>query len=252
MNRSTRLAFAPLLLLSPLLASARADGLVLRFAGDVTVVRWVIDEANSLGPPDAALTSMLDSESPRSGAEMVLSAFTEEATYSSAGLATLLGVSEALLLTVDAVAVEANRVPDLQTPDTYETSTHTFDDGAGSRGVANVFAGAFDAEIVARPTIPAFAYDTFFGTATPPPAGGVVTYAFLLFDFAAAPGDPIDLLTPGFSWRVRGVGFFPPRTPDPDFFAIVVPAPEPSAAVLAEFAGLGLVALAARRGGATR
>lgn len=249
MSCAVRLAHAlvPCLLLAASLAPAPAAALTLRFAGSVSVVQNVTAEDNSLGPPDAALANMHGPEPtyPVPG-DLILSDFGEEVAYGTAGLASLLGVSEALLLAADAIAVEVGRVPQGGTPDGYETSTHTFSDGAGSREVGNVYLGAFDPEIVARPTIFASEYDAFFGTTTPPPAEGIFTYSFLLFDFDAAPGDALDVLAPGFTWRVLG-GDLSTGSPDPEFFAVVVPVPEPGSGALALLGLAGLVVLARRR-----
>lgn len=240
MTPSIRLALSALPLL-PLLAPAPAGALTLRFAGDVTVVQNVTAEDNSLGPPDAAIAGMTGPSLEVPG-DMILSDFGESVAYGTAALASLLGVSEALLLATDAIAVEVGRVPQGGTPDGYETSTHTFADGVGSREVGNVYLGAFDPEIVARPTIFAFEYDAFFGTTTAVPPEGIFTYSFLLFDFDAAPGDALDVLAPGFTWRITGADLSL-GSPDPEFFAVVVPVPEPS---LGALMALGLGALAAR------
>jgi hypothetical protein len=83
-------------LLPPLLPQD-AGALTRCFAGAVTVVQNVTDEDGSLGTPDAVFTGMFGPAFEVPG-DMILLQFTEEETHSSAGLASLLQVSEALLL----------------------------------------------------------------------------------------------------------------------------------------------------------
>jgi hypothetical protein len=248
MKRSYRfyIPMALSLLVNPL-AVEGADAVVIRFAQSVDVIQNVTDAENGLGAPDA-LFSGFTGPSLEVPGEAVFSEFTEEVTYSTAGLAALLQVPQSLLLDTDAIAVEVGGVPSVQSvTETYETSTHSFADGTGSRIVSNVYLGPFDAEIVSRSVITASAYDAFFGTTTPPPANGAIVYAFLLFDFGASQGDAIDPLSPSFTWRVLGADLNL-GSPDPEFFGVLV-VPEPSTFALAM---LGLGALAARRHRAAR
>lgn len=130
-------------------------------------------------------------------------------------------------------------MPDLAAADGFETSTHTFTDGVGTRIVSHVFQGASGPEIVAEGRVVSSAYDAFFGTTTPPPQAGIMTYAFLLFDLDAAPGDAVDPLSPSFSWRLLGADLSA-GTPDVELFGVLVPEP---AVPLMLLAGFGVLAI---------
>lgn len=221
------------------LVSAGAHAATLRFAGSVSVIRNVTDANAMLGPPDAVTGGFYGPAFEVPG-EAVFSAFGNAASYSSPALAGLLGVSEAQLRAADLIVFDINRVPDLQAADGFETSTHTFTDGVGTRVVSHVYQGVSGPEVIAEGRVVASAYDAFFGTTTPPPQGGIFTYGFLLFDLDAAPGDAVDPLSPSFSWRLLGADLST-GTPDVESFGVFVP--EPSA-LLMLIAGFG--ALAAR------
>jgi len=224
---------------------AAAQAVTIRFARQVAVTQNVTSEANLLGAGDAQFGGFFGAGFAVPG-DATLSDFGDAQTYSTVALAALLGVSEAALLAADAITVEVNGLPSFPMPDSYETSTHTFDDGVGSRSVSNAYLGAFGTEIISRASVSAAAYDVVFGTTTAPPAGGVLAYAFLLFDFDAGAGDAVDATAAGFTWRVLG-GDLGVGSPDPDFFGVIVPDSVPEPGSLALLLLGAAVAAAARR-----
>lgn len=85
-----------------------ARAMTIRFAHQVAVTQNVTDPANLLGAPDAMISGFTGPSLEVPG-DATLSDFSDEQTDSTAGLALLLGISEAALLAADACCSTSTR-----------------------------------------------------------------------------------------------------------------------------------------------
>ena len=150
--------------------------------------------------------------------------FVDLGTYSSSGLASLLGVSTAVVDNADTILFEVNGTGG----GPFETSVLTFDDGTNSVSYAHDFtapATTFpDGILSGGGQADTALFNAFFGSAFPQ-----VSVAFLLFDFGGA----VDATNPGFTVNVFADGGIPGVDPgSPDIFGVATLVPEPNSMLL--------------------
>lgn len=173
--------------------------------------------ANAMGTTTGTVTSPMDAlHSPddaaasfnSSGASAPFTGFGPFVEYDTSSLATLLGVTEAVLIEADFIAIDRDL-----TPMGFETSTWVFTDGSGTLTVPHVVGGplALGELAVVSPTPTNFG--AFFGFG--PSAD---EYAIILFDIDGV----VDPFSPSFTVTVTSGGAADPLTPDIEALAIVV------------------------------
>lgn len=228
-----RLAFHFALVLaagSPLSAAA----ITIDWADAVAASAAVQNPGNVLGAPNFAAASLALPGDPTPGS-ITVDFSGSTAGYELGGLAALLGVSPALLLSTDFLAIDRNTDGGVN-PFGFESSRWHFEDGTGTLDYLWTEGGSAGGAILAAGTIQGADYAAFFGL-----SAMNLDMAFLLFDL------PLNPNASDFRVTVTSVpneimpGVFT-GTPDIEALGplVTVPVPEPSAGLLVGVALLGM------------
>ena len=185
----------------------------------------VLDTSSNVTNPSGALGAPDDSYAtfgPPATAAATYSSFGAGSTTNTddMSLAGLLSINESVLSQAEFITFEGNG----PTPDPFETTTWTFDDGNSSIQVSHdYFIPVTGGGIVAFGNVSTNDYGNFFGVSVDPGAGSI---AFLLFDL-----NGLNLTTPNFGVTIDapGIDSGVVGTPDIDVLGTITSVPEPTA-----------------------